>query len=202
MVATREQIAGDSTLADTEALRWATSTLTTLAAAGPAEAFAWEPPEALARLAADELICVPIVYAYVGYDVAWRAAPACVRDGRPGSILGGVGAAVLSGSSDPAAAARLAAWLGSSAVQLGLVRRFGGQPATYSGWSAPGADPMFAAVLPTLEESQIRPRDAWWPAFQLASGELLARLLLAECDPVRLADELARLYHEHREATP
>jgi multiple sugar transport system substrate-binding protein len=202
LIATREQIAGGSGLASAEALRWATSTLTTLAAAGPEDAFGWEPPEALARLAAGELICVPIVYAYVGYDVVWRTAPALVRDGKPGSILGGVGAAVMSGSPDPSAAARLAAWLGSSDIQLGLVRPSGGQPATRSGWTAPGADPMFAAVLPTLEASQIRPRDAWWPTFQRASGQLLARLLQAHRDPVRLADELARLYHDHREATP
>jgi multiple sugar transport system substrate-binding protein len=201
MLASREQIAGDSSLASDEALQWATGTLATLAAAGPAQAFGWEAPDALGRLAEGDLRCVPIVYAYVGYDVAWRAAPAMATESTPGSILGGVGAAVLSGSPDPVGAARLAAWLGSSEIQLGLVRPAGGQPATYSAWTAPGADPMFEAVLPTLEMSQVRRRDAWWPAFQRASGELLARGLLLGREPLRLADELARLYHDHHEAT-
>lgn len=201
LLATREPPVGGPTLASTEALRWGTDVLATLAARGPSEAFDWEPPEALARLTASELVCIPLVYAYIGYDVGWRSAPAFLRNGKPGSILGGVGAAVLSGSSDPSGAARLAAWLGSSNVQLEFVRPAGGQPGTHSGWTAPGADRMFEAVLPTLEASQIRPRDAWWPAFQRDSGDLLARALQNRSDPVAIADDLARSYHEHREAT-
>lgn len=202
LIATLERIAPGPALASAETISWATGTLAALAAAGPSDAFSWEPPEALARLSAGELICVPLVYAYVGYDVAWRGAPAHVREGRPGSILGGVGAAVLSSSSDPLGAARLAAWLGSPGVQLSVVRPAGGQPATGSGWVAPGGDPMFKAVLPTLEASQVRPRDAWWPAFQRAAGELLARQLRDEPEAPRLADEVTRLYHDHREAAP
>lgn len=202
MVAAREQIAQGSRLASSEALSWAMGTLAALASAGPAEAYDWEPPEALARLEAGELLCIPLIYAYVGYDVAWHSAPALVRDGVAGSILGGVGAAVLAGSSDPRAAAGLAAWLGSSDVQLGLVRPSGGQPATRSAWTAPGADPMFAAVLPTLSASQVRPREPWWPAFQRASGELLTRALRSGFEPAGLADELADLYADHREAMP
>ena len=154
---------------------WATDTLAELAAAGPSDAYGWEPPEALAQLAASELICIPLVYAYVGYEVSWRSAPRYRPDGPPGSILGGVGAAVLSGTADRVGAARLAAWLGSPAVQLELVRASGGQPATRSAWTAPGGDPLFAAVLPTLQASLLRPRDPWWPAFQNDAGDLLAR---------------------------
>ncbi len=202
LLATREQFASGPGLAGAEALVWATGTLATLAATGPEEAFAWEPPDALARLESGELSCVPIVYAYAGYDVVWHAAPARVPGGAPGSILGGVGAAVLSGSSDPSAAARLAAWLGCTEIQLRLVRPSGGQPATLTGWAADGADPMFSAVLPTLVASRVRPRDAWWPTFQRASGELLAQALQGDCDPTALADQLTELFHDHCEATP
>jgi ABC-type glycerol-3-phosphate transport system substrate-binding protein len=173
--------------------------LSSLAAAGPRAAFEWEPPEALAELTRGSVLCVPIVYAYVGYDVRWHAAPAFARGGVPGSILGGVGAAVVSGAQDPRAAARLAVWLGSGTVQDELVLGAGGQPATRSSWSVPGSDPMFEAVLPTLEVSQIRPRDAWWPDFQGEAGELLARRLRAGTDAGVIAAELARLYHDHRE---
>jgi multiple sugar transport system substrate-binding protein len=200
LIAARDGAIGGPRLTSPEVLEWATATLAALAAAGPDEAFAWEPPEALARLATGELTCVPLVYAYVGYDVAWRPAPSLERHGYPGSILGGVGAAVLSGSADPGAAARLAAWLGSSPVQLEVVRVAGGQPATRSGWTAPGGDPLFADVLSTLEASLVRPNDPWWPAFQRAAGDLLARGLTARREPPRLAADLARAYHDHREA--
>jgi hypothetical protein len=60
---------------------------------------------------------------------------------------------------------------------------------------------MFTAVLPTLERSQTRPRDPWWPDFQRDSGELIARALSVHRDPLLLADDLAHLYHDHREAT-
>jgi multiple sugar transport system substrate-binding protein len=201
LIAARERIAGGPRLASTATLGWAMTTLGRIAAAGPADAFGWEPPEALARLAAGDLMCVPLVFAYVGYDVVWRLAPAYDTDGGPGSILGGVGAAVLTRSAAAPHAAALAAWLGSSDVQLDVVRPAGGQPATRSAWVAPGADPMFNAVLPTLEASQLRPRDAWWPAFQRAGGELVARALRERREPLGLADALARLYHDHREAT-
>jgi multiple sugar transport system substrate-binding protein len=199
LIATREAFGDGEELSGPETLGWAMDTLAELAAAGPSDAFDWEPPEALARLAGGELICVPLVYAYVGYEVIWRSAPRYRPDDPPGSILGGVGAAVLSGSADPTGAARLAAWLGSAAVQLELVRAAGGQPATRSAWTTPGGDPLFAAVLPTLEASRLRPRDPWWPAFQNDAGNLLARALRERREPPLLADELARLYHDHRE---
>jgi multiple sugar transport system substrate-binding protein len=201
MLAASETIAAGSRLASDAALRSATATLAALAGAGPREAFGWEPPEALARLAAGELICVPLVYAYVGYDVRWCHAPALEPGGRPGSILGGVGAAVLSTAADPRGAAQLAAWLGSADVQLELVRSSGGQPAARCAWTAPGGEPMFAAVLPTLEASQMRPRAPWWPEFQRRSGELLASALRDGRHPPVVADELSRLYQHHREVT-
>jgi len=56
-------------------------------------------------------------------------------------------------------------------------------------------------VLPTLEASQVRPRDPWWPEFQRAAGEFLTGALRERCEPPLMADEVARLYHDHREAT-
>jgi multiple sugar transport system substrate-binding protein len=186
-------------LASAETLGWATATLAALADGGPREAFDWEPPDALERLADGKLICVPLVYVYVGYGVRWHDAPSAAPGGVPGSILGGVGAAVLAGSREPVAAARLAAWLGSSEVQRRLVLGAGGQPATRSAWLAPDGDPALRAVLRTLEASRVRPREAWWPEFQRASGELLAAGLAGGRAPRLLANELDRLYHHVRE---
>jgi multiple sugar transport system substrate-binding protein len=184
-------------------LRWATGVLAALAAAGAGDAYGWEPPEALARLAGGELVCVPLVYAYVGYAVQWAAAPARRPGGRPGSILGGVGVGVAAsaGCADPPAAARLAVWLGSLVVAREIIAPAGGQPAARGAWSAPGADAMFAAVLPTLRSAEMRPRAAWWPECQRACGELLVDGLRAGADPDTLAAELSSVYHHHREVT-
>ena len=75
----------------------------------------------------------------------------------------------------------------------------GGQPATRSAWVAEDGDPALRAVLRTLEASQVRPRGAWWPEFQRASGELLAAGLAAGRAPGLLASDLDRLYDHHRE---
>jgi multiple sugar transport system substrate-binding protein len=199
LLAARGELSFGPELAGAQALGWAARTLATLAAGGPRDAFAWEPPEALERLAAGKLICVPLVYVYVGYDVRWHDAPAAATGRAPGSILGGVGAAVLAGAAEPLAAARLAAWLGSSEVQRRLVLAAGGQPATRSAWVAAEGDPALRAVLRTLDASQVRPREAWWPEFQRSSGGLLAAGLAGGRDPLLLASDVGRLYHHQRE---
>ena len=197
LLAAQGELSFGPRLASAPALDWAATTLATLAAGGPRDAFGWEPPETLERLADGQLICVPLVYLYVGYDVRWHDAPAAAPGQAPGSILGGVGAAVLAGTEQPAAAARLAAWLGSSEVQRRFVLTSGGQPATRSAWVAEDGDPALRAVLRTLEASGVRPRGAWWPEFQRASGELLAAGLAAARAPGVLASDLDRLYHHH-----
>jgi multiple sugar transport system substrate-binding protein len=198
LLAARGGHAGGSVLADPLCLEWAVSVLAALVETAPDEAFEWEPPEALARLASGELACIPLAYAYVGYAVTWSDAPSVERDGRPGAILGGVGAAVLSGSADLATAARLAVWLATPAVQREIVGRNSGQPASRSAWDDPAADPMLAALRRTVEQSRVRPRAPWWPAFQRAAGAHLARGLRSGRDPSALARELEQIYHEHR----
>lgn len=198
LLAARGEQAGGSELATRASLEWATATLAELAAQGPADAFAWEPPDALALLARGELDCVPLAYCYVGYDVAWHDAPGRSPADAPGSILGGVGVAVLAGADDPQAAARLALWLASASVQREIVVPAGGQPARRGAWDDPRGDPMCASVRRTLTASRVRPRDPWWPSFQRASGELVVRELRAGRDPAALARSLEELYLTHR----
>jgi hypothetical protein len=58
---------------------------------------------------------------------------------------------------------------------------------------------MFRAVRATAEAARVRPRDAWWPAFQRAAGDLLAAGLGAADRPDDLAGRLHVLYRDHRE---
>lgn len=190
---------GGPSLAAGETLGEAVSLLGKLAAAGPPGAFDWEPPDVLERLAAGALDCVPLTYAYVGYDVDWHDAPSRGPSGAPGSILGGVGAAVASSSREAAGAARLAAWLASAAVQRDLVGPAGGQPASCTAWESADADPLLPAVRRTIERCGVRPRDPWWPAFQRAAGVLLADGLRERRAPSELAAALDDLYRQARE---
>lgn len=180
----------------------ALSTLGELVRCGPDEAFAWEPPEALERLAAGTLDCIPLVYGYVGYDVAWHDAPSLVTGGPPGSILGGVGGAVSAGSPRCAEAARLVAWLASAVVQRELVGPAGGQPASRSAWESRDADPLLPAVRRTIERCRVRPRDPWWPAFQREAGDRLVAGLRRGDEPATLASDLSDLHRRHRERAP
>ena len=185
--------AGGARLAPAEALERSVTILARIAALGPREAFEWEPPDALTMLEAGGIDCIPLVYTYVGYDVAWHDAPAIDAGGVPGSILGGVGVAVLASSSEPSRAAALAAWLADAATQSDLIAPNGGQPADRGAWP-------FPTILRTIEHSRLRPRDRWWPAFQRAGGDVL-RDGLATGDPVgEIVDRLQLSYRTHRRA--
>jgi len=192
---------GGPILAPPEVLVEAVATLSHIAAAGDRAALDWEPPEVLERLAKGEFACVPLTYAYVGYDVEWHSAPSLVAGGRPGSILGGVGAAVLAGTADPEGAAAFAGWLATRSTQRDLVLPNGGQPASRAAWSTPGFDPMFPAVLATIEVAAARPNLPWWPDFQLAAGELLNKGFANGATPHDLADQVSAAHLSHREDT-
>lgn len=168
--------------------------LLAIAAAGPRGAFDWEPPEALAELAAGRLDCVPFSYCYVGYDVDWASAPAATGPARP--LLGGVGMALLGGCARPDEAARFAAWYASEEVQSGLVLAHGGQPAAASAWTA-AADPLFGALLPSIGRAVVRPRERWWPDLQITAGRDLRDALLDGLPATRIARRLHDRYLDH-----
>ena len=177
------------------------ATLSHIATAGDRAALDWEPPEVLERLAKGEFVCVPLTYSYVGYEVEWHSAPSVLPGGRPGSILGGVGAAVLSDTPDPEGAAAFAGWLATRSTQLDLVLPNGGQPASRAARSKPGFDPMFPAVLSTIEVAAARPNFPWWPDFQLAAGDILNKGFANGATAHELADQVSAAHLSHREDT-
>lgn len=199
LLAAHGHVAGDATLAPPATLAWAVGVLAELAALGPDDAYDWEPPQALAALTHGTIDCVPLVYAYVGYDVAWHDPPSVAPGRAPSSIAGGVGIAVTAGSRHPTAAAALARWLASPDVQRDIVASAGGQPASRAAWDDPSAAPLFRALRRTMERAVLRPRDPWWPAFQRRAGEVLADGLAARRDVAELATALETLYARRQE---
>lgn len=166
------------------ALDW----LAAMAQVGPQEAIRWGPPELLARMTSSDAIAyVPAIYGYVTY--AWQRVPRPCRfvdlpradHGSIGSVLGGAGLAVTRSSRFSAEAAAFAAWVASPETQRTIVAPAGGQPSSRAAWLDPDNDRrvngFFSGTLATIEAAWVRPRDAWWPAFQREGGRWLVDAL-------------------------
>jgi multiple sugar transport system substrate-binding protein len=195
--------AAASRLAEQEVGEWALDLLARLAAAGPPDVFEWEPPDALDRLtqAGDSLLYVPLAYGYVTYATDAVARPCRFADvpGATGSVLGGAGLAVSSASSSAEEAAAFAAWASGREAQVEIVAATGGQPGCRFAWDDPSLDAsaggFYSSTRASVEQAWVRPRDPWWPAFQLEAGRLLTRALATSrpaTETFRALDELFR----------
>jgi multiple sugar transport system substrate-binding protein len=180
--------------------------LAELASLGPAQALTWEPPDALGRLtASDEIACIPLTYGYVTYARADQVPRPCrftdipsAGNGPVGSVLGGAGLAVSAGSARKAEAAAFAAWASGADAQRRLVAPAGGQPGSRTAWLDPAVDAdaggFYRGTLATIETTWVRPREVWWPTFQLEGGRLLTAALGAGASAARAFAELDTLY--------
>lgn len=166
----------------------------------------WEPPQALTALAAGMIDYIPLTYGYVTYSHAGSdsphggGAPVSFHDipGIRGSVLGGAGLAISARSAHPAEAATFGAWVAGADVQRELVAPAGGQPAAGACWRDEGVDAeaggFYGATRATIENAWVRPRDPWWPAFQLAAGRALTTALEQRATARRIFDELASIH--------
>jgi multiple sugar transport system substrate-binding protein len=193
-------------LVDQEIGLWALDLLGGLAALGPPAAFESEPPDILEVLTTtNELLYVPLTFGYVSYSRADEREPTCrfvdipsAGGGPVGSVLGGAGLAVSATSQHPDESVRFAAWASGADAQRTVVGPAGGQPGSRAAWTDPGLDEtaegFFSGTLATIESAWVRPRDAWWPAFQLEAGCALANGLAAGAEPSALLARLDELY--------
>lgn len=174
---------------DAEAGEWAAGVLLELAALGPGEALDWEPPDALARLThVDELLSLPLTYGYITYSTPGAVRKPCrfvdipSREAGPvGAVLGGAGLAVSAASAHPREAAAFAAWATGADAQRRIVATTGGQPGSRTAWEDGELDAasgwFYSGTRATIEAAWVRPREAWWPAAQLAMGTALTDAL-------------------------
>ena len=169
---------------------------------GPPEALDWEPPDVLERLATGDLVYVPLVFSYLTYAAQCRFVDI---PGVHGAVLGGAGLAVSALSTKPIEAAAFAAWVAEPSVQLDVVAPAGGQPASRMAWLDPTLDVtthcFYSGTLRTIEAAWVRPRERWWPAFQLQAGGLVAGALRERTDPKRTLTQLESLYASCRRET-
>ena len=186
--------------------------LAELYALGPDEAVVWEQPDVLGRLTSgDDLVYVPLVFGFVTYSRADRTAKPCrfldlpsAGGGPVGAILGGAGLAVSATSEHAEAAAAFAAYASGAEAQRTLVGPAGGQPGSRTAWNDPELDRIaggfFSGTAASIEQAWVRPRDRWWPRFQLDGGRLLSRGLAGGESPRALLDGLSSVYtdvHAH-----
>lgn len=177
---------------------------------GPPDATAWEQPDVLGRLTSgDDLVYVPLVFGFVTYARADRASHPCrfldlpsAGAGPVGAILGGAGLAVTAASRHRDEAAAFAAFASGAEAQRTLVGPSGGQPGSRSAWTDPDLDRtangFFSGTGATIDSAWVRPRERWWPAFQLEGGRLLSGGLAGTERPSRLLRSLDSLYLDIR----
>jgi len=173
-----------------------------LALAALMEPFCWEatPQRVFAEAATRPIAYVPFCFSYLrlaleadGWHMAAPPTPA-------GSILGGAGIAVSARSQHVEEAAAFAAWYCQPQVLAGLVEA-GAQPGSEFAWTrnSGAAAGFFADVLPVLRAAWVRPQTAWWPAAQIATGEVLAEGLRGRWPAHRIITAIERAYAASRE---
>jgi multiple sugar transport system substrate-binding protein len=171
--------------ADPTIAAYALEMLRELYALGPESALKLNPPSILdAMTESDDIVYVPLLYGYTNYSrPGARQRPCRFLDipsagaGPIGATLGGAGLAVAATSERQAEAASFAAWFAQADVQRTLVFPAGGQPASASAWRDAEIDTLSGhftgGTARTIQAAYVRPRHPWWPAFQLAAGELI-----------------------------
>ena len=206
-------LAEGASLVEDETGTAALALLAALYDAGPPEMVQWEPPEALDHLTSgDELDCLALTYGYVTYARESEVEAPCrfvdmpsAGHGPIGSVLGGAGLAVSSASKDQEAAAAFAAWASSASTQRRLVAPSGGQPGSRSAWLDPALDAasggFYSGTLATITKAWVRPRDAWWPSFQLQAGRALTASLARRAPAAATLAALQALFHDCRGRT-
>jgi multiple sugar transport system substrate-binding protein len=199
---------------DTETGTRAIELLAELFSLGPAEAVEWEPPDVLGRLTAtNELACVPLTYGFVTYATSDLVKHRCrftdipsAGSGPVGAILGGTGLAVSSACRRKEEAAAFAAWACGRDAQCRIVARSGGQPASRAAWEESTIDEaaggFYSGTRATITSAWVRPRDAWWPEFQLTGGRMLTRALADGAPSSVTLHELDGLYRNCRGRLP
>lgn len=170
--------------------------------------FELNPPRLLDLMSAgpadDAPVYAPLLFGYTNYQrptaparrLSFVDVPSVGAD-PAGAVLGGAGLAVSARSRHPEDAARFAAWLTGADAQREIVLPNDGQPGSRTLWHDEAADAVvggfFSGTRATIESSHVRPRNAWWPAYQDAAGLALVDLLRAGAAPADIHGHLTRM---------
>jgi len=167
------------------------------------------PVDVLEAMAADDAAaCCPLVFGYATYSAPGRRpcplaahdAPSWQSTGRPGSVLGGAGAAISRrvGDDDIEAARAHLRRLLAEPVQAELVPRAGGQPALRAAWQSAAVNAacgsFYQQTLATLEAAWVRPRYPGWIAFQQEGSAVVREGLRSRVPPRVILGQLQSVF--------
>lgn len=149
-----------------------------LASVAHPDSLTWNSPTVLERLRrGGDIDYVPLLFGYaiaskIDENLAFEEAPFSGGDGGP--LLGGSGVAVTArGASHPAAPGYIAA-LATTSVQREVLAVAGGQPPSLGVWNDTELDRhvggFFSHTRKSLESAFVRPREPWWPHYQLSAS--------------------------------
>lgn len=148
----------------------------------------------------------PFAYGYSNYSrkgyaqslLTYTGLPQFETGSRLKSTLGGTGLAVSSFTNNIEWAIRFAAWLVSPEIQSTLYVEHGGQPGHRSAWISEevnrNCNDYFINTLEALDRAYVRPRYNGYLRFQDYAGIPLQKYLLGEGTPIKLLEEMNRLY--------
>ena len=87
-------------------------------------------------------------------------------------------------------------------AQRTIVGPTGGQPGSRAAWDDAKLDEacggFFSGTRATIDAAWVRPRDAWWPLFQLEGGIALTQALRDQASPGAALDAVEAAYHDAR----
>lgn len=182
-----EEPGGEELIGDA-AGREALELLRRLAARAPAGSRDMNPIallEAIARRAG--IVLVPLVFGYVNYTVAsgdrsrvaFSNAPRL--GARRGSVLGGTGIGITSGTQPDRPLLDHLRWLMSKSAQQGFIPQHDGQPSSRAAWESQSVNAawgdFYRDTRETAEQAWVRPRFDGYIAFQTAAAALIREAL-------------------------
>lgn len=195
------RLVDDSVGADALSLMWSVRELI------PDRCLDMNPIDVLDELAdSGEAVYCPLLFGYSNYArPAFRrhtlrfAPPPTPEFGfAGGSILGGAGIAVSSGSAHLDEAARHALWLASAEVQRTTYGLADGQPGNRRAWHDPtlnaASSNYFADTWDVIDRAWVRPRHSGFVLFQSQAGDLVHRFLRDGGRPEPVVSELNHIY--------
>lgn len=189
---------------DEQVVREALEMLRGILAAVSPESLDLDPIGVYERMTDGRAVYCPLAFGYVSYALTARAEPSLLFVPPPeasrsvGTLTGGVGLGISARTSQPRLAADFLAYVTSRAIQSGTFPEAGGQPARASAWLDTAVNArsagFFQLTYPVQARSFLRPRFAGFPAFQLAAGEELHRLIRADAEPRAITDAFRALW--------
>ena len=154
----------------------------------------------------DSVLYVPLTYGYVTYATDAVARPCRFGDvpGALGAVLGGAGLAVSASSGSPTRRRHLRPGpVAPMRSRASLARPAGNPGAAPPGTTRPSTRLLvgfFSGTRASIEGAWVRPREPWWPRFQLDAGTLLTEALATRRPVPETFRALDDLYRERSAA--